>query len=228
MFDRIKKALLGDGKAPVEPRPSELANDPVSEWATATGMLVTPSSPGKALAMSGKVQGKPWRMEIGRPTRNYIHGEELRARAELGAQEDIAALVLNRPLKEALEKLAYSMITDTLQTTADPNLPEEMRWLAMFDEVGWDSAPEGFWDRYAVFADRREHALAWMEPAFMEALMDWPPGGPSREVPFIVALMRGKGYLRMEYVPPTADTVKHAARIFTAACEASLGAFPAR
>jgi hypothetical protein len=38
---------------------------------------------------------------------------------------------MNRPLKEALEKRACEKYTDTLQTTADPSLPEEMRWLAM-------------------------------------------------------------------------------------------------
>ena len=45
---------------------------------------------------------------------------------------------MNRPLKESLEKQAYQIYTDQLQTSVDPNLPEEMRWLAMYDEVGWE------------------------------------------------------------------------------------------
>ena len=61
-----------------------------------------------------------WRLQLGRPTRDYIRGEELRARAELGIDDDVAVLVMNRPLKEALEKQAYQMYTDSLQTSVDP------------------------------------------------------------------------------------------------------------
>jgi hypothetical protein len=45
--------------------------------------------------------------------------------------------------------------------SADPNLAEEMRWLAMFDEMGWDSLPDAFWARYSVLSDRRETAPPW-------------------------------------------------------------------
>ena len=58
--------------------------------------------------------------------------------------EDVAVLTINRPLKEALEKRAYKMYTDTLQTTEDPGLPEEMRWLAIYDEAGWGTLPPEF------------------------------------------------------------------------------------
>jgi hypothetical protein len=222
MFDRLKRAFSKEAKP--EAPPSQLTAGPVSEWATLNGVTMSFSAPGKA-AMQGKVGGKPWRMEVGRPTRNYITGEELRARAELGITEDLAAMVINRPLKDALEKKAYSMITDSLQTTADPNLPEEMRWLAMYDEVGWDALPQPFWKRYSVLADKREHALAWMEGDFAQLLMSWPDPAPAADVPFIVALMRGKCYLRMEYLPPENSTMEHAAKIFTAACENALHGF---
>ena len=58
--------------------------------------------------------------------------------------------IINRPLKEDLEKRAYEMYTDTLQTTVDPSLPKEMRWLAMYPETGWQSLPPEFLKRYAV------------------------------------------------------------------------------
>jgi hypothetical protein len=76
----------------------------------------------------------------------------------------VLVVLMNRPLKEVLEKQAYSSITDTLQTSVDPNLPEEMRLLAMYEETGWDSIPRPFWDRYAVLSDDRAHALAWVDP----------------------------------------------------------------
>jgi hypothetical protein len=41
-------------------------------------------------------------------------------------------------------------------------------------------------------------------------------------VPFMVLLLRGKAYLRMEYTPANLLTLQHAALIFTTACEAAL------
>jgi hypothetical protein len=225
MFDRIKKAFARvpqDSPETLGP-PSHMAAGAISEWASTRGFGFSASEATGTLALEGRIQGKRWRMELGRPTRNFIRGEELRGRAELGIDEDAAVLVMNRTLKEALEKKAYSMITDDLQTTADPNLPEEMRWLAMYDELGWDSLPPAFWQRYAVLADRRENALAWIDSALAAMLMDWPDPGPAAETPFMLLLLRGKGYLRMEYEPADIPTLQHAALIFTSACESALG-----
>ncbi len=224
MFNRLKKAFSREAKEPEVTAP-EQPHGPVSEWAASRGMSFTALPAAGGVSMQGKVGGHPWKMEIGRPTRNYIRGEELRARAELGVSDDVAAMVINRPLKDALERKAYSMITDTLQTTADPNLPEEMRWLAMYDEVGWDSLPDNFWQRYAILSDHREHALSWLDADLAQLLMDWPQPAPNPETPFIVVLMRGKCYLRMEYQPAETTTLQHASTIFTSACEAALSAF---
>ena len=226
MFERIKKAFLREPKdeamETLGPAPHTAAGA-ISEWASTRGFGFSSSDNGGALGLEGRIQGKRWRMELGRPTRNFIRGEELRGRAELGIDEDAAVLVLNRTLKEALDKQAYSIYTDQLQTSVDPNLPEEMRWLAMYDEVGWDDLPQAFWDRYAVLADRRENALAWIDPALAAVMLDWPSPGPTAQTPFMLMLLRGKGYLRMEYVPPNLATLQHAALVFTNACEAALG-----
>lgn len=227
MFDKIKKAFSRDAKATEPPPsvlPSQLMQGPVSEWAATQGFALSLQGRG-SLVVEGKVAGRPWRMELGKPTRQYMRAEELRARAELGLDEDVAVMVINRPLKEALEKKAYNMITDSLRTTADPNLPEEMRWLAMYDEVGWESLPREFWRRYAVLTDRREHALAWVDAPLAQQLLDWPEPAPSAEVPFLMLLLRGKTYLRMEYTPAEASTLQHAAQVFTSACEAAMDAF---
>ena len=222
MFDRLKKAFSKDTKAGFQPS-SQLASTQVSEWAGTQGFGFTGMEAGKGFSLTGKVSGKPWRMELGKPSRNFIRGEELRARAELGINEDAAVLVMNRPLKEALEKKAYSIYTDSLQTTADPNLPEEMRWLSMYEEVGWDSLPRPFWERYAILADQRENALAFMDTGLAELLLGWPQPAPSAEVPFMLMLLRGKAYLRMEYNPAEMATLQHAAAVFTSACESALG-----
>jgi hypothetical protein len=100
-----------------------------------------------------------------------------------------------------------------------------MRWLAMFDEVGWESLPEGFWKRLAILSDNREHAIAWIDGQLAQLMTDWPSPAPSAEVPFIVLLLNGKAYLRMEYTPAELGTLQHAAHIFTSACDSALGSF---
>lgn len=226
MFERIKKAFSKppreDDKETVGP-PSQMAAGPMSEWASTRGFGFSPGDGAGGLGLEGRIGGKRWRMELGRPSRNFIRGEELRGRAELGIDEDAAVLVMNRSLKEALDKQAYSMFTDPLQTQVDPNLPEEMRWLAMYDEVGWEELPQAFWRRFAVLADRRENAVAWIDAALAAQLMDWPRPGPIAETPFMLMLLRGKGYMRMEYQPPNMATLQHAALIFTTACENAIG-----
>lgn len=226
MFERIKKAFSreprDDEKETVGP-PSRTAGGAISQWAASRGLDFSTEGVGGTLVLEGRIQGKRWRMELGRPTRNFIRGEELRGRAELGIDEDAAVLVLSRPLKEALEKKAYSIYTGDLQTRADRNMPEEMRWLSMYDEVGWESLPRAFWERYAVLADRRENALAWIDLPLAGMMLDWPDPSPLAETPFLLMLLRGKGYLRMEYQPADMPTLQHAALIFTRACESALG-----
>ena len=227
MFDRIKKAFLRETKERHDSVPSSQGSlhGPVSEWAASRNMTFSPGTLGSAMTMQGKVGGRPWKMELGKPSRDYITGQELRARAELGVFEDVGAMIINRPLKEALERRAYSMITDTLQTTADPRLPEEMRWLAMYDEIGWEGPAQEFWDRYAVLSDKREHALAWVDDHLIHLLMAWPDPSPTPQVPFMIVLLRGKCYLRMQYVPAETITLDHATSVFTSACESAISAF---
>ena len=224
MFDRIKKALSRGGKEPGGPESlaSQLGHGPLSEWAATQGFGFSTDVSGHEIALESQVEGKPWRMQLGRPTRNYILGEELRARAELGVKDAAAVLVINRPLKEALEKQAYAIYTDPLQTSVSPDLPEEMRWLSMFDEVAWEGPSEAFWDRFAVLTDHKESATAWVNEGLVKLLVHWPQPAPSLEVPFMILLLRGKGYLRMEYSPADLATLQHASLIFTACCESAL------
>ena len=94
MFERIKKAFQREAK---ESRDSTLvsAHGPVSEWAASRGMTFSGGTLGNTMTMQGKVGGRTWRMELGRPTRDYIVGEELRARAELGASDEVAAMIIS-------------------------------------------------------------------------------------------------------------------------------------
>jgi len=233
MFDRLRKAFSREGKpaaeeASVSGAPASSAFAPVSEWAPSQGMAFS-SPPSGGFLLQGQVGGRPMRLEAGRPSRKYIQGEELRGRAELGVDPDVLLVLMNRPLKESLEKQAYALYTDTLQTSVDPNLPEEMRLLAMYEEVGWDALPRIFWSRYAVVADNRDHAQAWVDAGLARQLLEWPAPAPAPELPFMLLLLRGKAYLRMQHGPMLhMPTLQHAASVFTRACETAQAAFPAR
>ncbi len=229
MFDRIRKAFTPSRQASEPPLPpqaqvSQLAGA-AAEWATAHGHTVATSSGATALAFEGPVAGKSWRVELGRPSRKYIQGEELRGRAELGIDPDVLVVVMNRPLMESLEKQAYALYTDSLQTSVDPNLPEEMRLLAMHEEVGWDTMPRVFWSRYAVVADDRNHAQAWVDAELARLLMEWPEPAPAVQVPVLLMLLRGKAYLRMQQGADALPALQHATRVFTRACENAAKAF---
>jgi len=233
MFDKLRKAFSREvvQEAPPssggQPSTSDAAHGPVSEWAATQGLTFSGRVSGASFSLKGNVGGKTWRMEVGSPSRKYIQGEELRGRAELGIDPDIAVLLMNRPLKDMLERQAYSVYTDGLQTSVNASLPEEMRWLAVYEEVGWESAPRLFWERYSVLADQREHALALFDSALIRQMLDWPDPAPSASVPFMLMLLRGKCYMRMQQGSGDMPTLQHAAHLFTSACESALGAFKA-
>ncbi len=92
----------------------------------------------------------------------------------------------------------------------------------MDDEVGWDALPRAFWDRYGVLTDQKENAVAWIDPALARLMLDWPEAATGAQVPFMMMLLRGKAYLRMEYTPADLPTLQHAALVFTSACEAAM------
>jgi len=223
MFERLKKVFTQPDATIMQP----VVPDPLSEWAGRRGITITGLGEGKGFKLEGKIGNKPWKLECGESTRDYILGDELRARADLKLNDDVAILIMNRPLKEALENRAYEMYTDTLQTTKDPSLPEEMRWLAMYPEASWDSFPPEFWKRYSVLAEKRGHALAWLDPHLGQLLLNWPEPAPNEQVPFILMLLRGKVYLRMQYSPADIPTLAHATQIFTCACKSGVSGLTA-
>ena len=218
MFERLKKFSVNAKAVGQNPAQAEA----VSSWADAQGFSFAAAGEGQGFSLTGMVDNKPWRLECGRTSRDYILGEELRARAELKLDRAASVLIMSRPLKEMLEKRAYGIYTDTVQTTADPSLTEEMRWLALYPEVGWNGLPEAFWDRYAVLANQRSHAVGWLDLDLAGLLLSWPEPGADAKLPFILMLLRGKAYLRMQYTPGDLPMLQHATLIFHAACKLAL------
>ena len=149
MLKRIKN-WVGRAK---DSGPNSADLEAVSSWADAQELAFERLADGTGFGLAGTVGGCPWRMEQSPTSRDFIAGVELRARAELALPKNQAIMLINRPLKESLEKRVYEQATHGVQTTVDAALPEEVRWLAMYDQVGWSTAPIAFWDHYALVAD---------------------------------------------------------------------------
>lgn len=228
MFERIKKLFTATDAPSSTPATVAAEVLRLKGWAKEQGLdlKLEDAAPGKRHAalysLQGLVEAKTWRMEGGPPLRDFVHGGELRFRSELGILSSVSVVVMNRTLKNALEKRAFKLYTDSLQTTLDPKLPEEMRWLAIYPEEGWAGLPDAFWDRYAVLANRREHAQAWITPELAEYLVGWPVTGPGPDTPITMALLHARCYLRMEYRHRDTPTLVHAVRLFEKACQMAL------
>ena len=227
MFDRLRKAFHPSG-SPSVGRP--VSNQDVARWAATQRLAVVPHAEEGHFDLGGEVAGHPWRLECGAPTRDYIRGLELRGRADIGADPDAAVMVLNRSLQEALEGNAYSAITDTLQTTVDASLPEEMRWLAMYEEMTWPGLPASFRQHFAVVAERSELAQRWVHAPLVSQLLNSVEGegGALRaQSPRVLMLVRGKVYLRTEHTQRSLAEIADATQLLLVAAQGALQNLPA-
>lgn len=228
VFGLARPKISAHSELPSTRSPASVAQElgKGSEWATLQGdSAVGSASAGKSFRLDGSLQGRPWRIEQGRSSRDFIKGLELRARGEMNVREDVAVMIMTRSLKNELDKRAFALYTDTLQTQVDPHLPEEMRWLSMYEEVGWETLGGDFLDQYAILADDRENAVKWVTPDLTRLLMAWPSSEPN--VPRVMMVLRGKVYLRLQISESDLATAEHASRVFNVACEAAVGVFGA-
>lgn len=190
-------------------------SSPLAEWAQNHSMTFNPMM-GGAYALSGQWQGRPVRIQCLAPSRPFIQGMELMARADLGLSQVGNVVVMNRRLKDLLEaqsRALYSKYTDDLQTMAGV-VPEEVRWLAMYRDAGWVGPDRRFWNQYAVLTDTPELARRWIDSETEQQLMAWSDSVIT-ETPMMFMLQRGKTYMRMQ-VNRTgdADTALHAFGLF--------------
>ena len=72
--------------------------DAVSKWEGIKGFAFTCMGEGKGFVLAGTIGNKPWKLERGISTRDYIRGEELRATGELKLNENVAVLIMELDL----------------------------------------------------------------------------------------------------------------------------------
>jgi len=228
MFDRLRKAFATSGSPGLDlGRPA--TNRDVARWAAKQQLAIVAHSTEGHFDLGGDIHGHPWRLECGAPTRDYVTGLELRGRADVGADPDAAVMVINRPLQEILEGTAYTAITDTLQTAVSSSLPEEMRWLSMYEEMAWPGLPVSFREHFAVVAERIELAQRWIHAPVVSQLLNAVEGEGGSErakSPMVLMLARGKVYLRMEHTQRSLAEIAHAKQLLLVAGQAALQNLP--
>lgn len=227
MFDRLRKAIGAFGGAAIPGRP--VGNREVSRWASQQQLAIVAHPTEGHFDLGGDLYGHPWRLECGAPTRDYVQGMELRGRADVGADPDAAVMVINRPLQDLLESREYAAITDTLQTAVSSSLPEEMRWLSMYEEVAWSGLPASFRDHFTVVAERIEHAQRWVHAPVVSQLLNAVEGegGAMRaQSPMVLTLARGRVYLRLEHTQRSLAEIAHAKQLLLIAGQSALQNLP--
>lgn len=173
----------------------------------------------KGYTLDGHINGKLSKFERGYPSRNYIRGIELRARAELDLPPDVAFLLVNRTLKMDVHNRAQSGFADSTMASVDIQQPEEVLWMNLFSEVRIPHAPARFAADYAVLAEEEQHAQLICQPELMQLLLTWPRYDANRAV--VLMLVRGKLYLRMRFIDDT-FLLEHALQTFQTAAQLAL------
>jgi len=188
---------------PAAPVPAN--GEGLAQWAV-DRMLSQHRLSNGATVVEGLLLERPFQAGCAPSSRPYIVGVELMARADLGLRDDVNIIVMHRALKRALEKAANHTYADA--TAAHRAMPEELVWLSMYRDAGWPGPTPDFWARYCVLTDNLESAREWLDADAIECLCDAPTA--LRPVtPFLIALTRGKVYLRLQMEAVDDGVVSH-------------------
>lgn len=191
------------------------------QWARQHDYEVKRVREGEGLVIEGDMHRHPWRLEWGAPQRSYILDRELRLRMELGLPQGLQMLVISRGLAEELEQAAYAMFTEGMQTRLDSGMPEEMRWLAMFQKTQVP-ALKPLRHRFSAVGSAAAPVNGWLEgelaARLVEATRDWLQA----DDPFVLMTLRGRLYLRVESLQPSAELLEALLKLYEVAAERAL------
>jgi len=172
--------------------------DWLEPWAQRRGELIKRVRDDAGLVIEGRLEGHALRAEWGPSQRDYIQGRELRLRYELGLPGWLEMLVISRDLAEHLEALTFDDLTRDQQTGIDTQMPEEARWLAMYEQVPEYELPSGLSERFVVLGARPHLAQAWVDSEVGMRLARAGSHWLSAEAPLVLMTLRGRVYLRTE------------------------------
>lgn len=195
--------------------------DAIEAWAAQAGWRFRRDDDGHRFAIDMPSAGHTLHLEWGPSQRSYIVGDELRMRLDLKLPNTLQVLVMTRPLIERLEQETFESYTQAAQTIVDLSHPEEMRWLAMFPRIDL-SFNKVLHARFGALGVTTALGLAWINGPLGEQLVHSAQGLLAQEDPFVLMIMRGKVYLRLQLAQPQPQPLAQCLTVLEAAVQSAL------
>lgn len=196
---KLLRRMLGRSAAPTEPAD-------LQRWAQDHGHEFRRARDVQGCVISGRQGTQAWRIEWGASQRSYIEGFELRLIADIGLPHDLMVMVLNRQLKQAMEKAVYDSFVDDVQTRIDTDTPAEMRWLVMFPSMPMNDMGR-LRERYGAVSSSLPWLQQWLDSPLGEALASTIDGVPPDQA-VVVTVVNGRLTMRTGMAQPEAGGVQ--------------------
>ena len=184
------------------------AGSALPDWVRSRGwrIAVPRGEPTGWVVQPAQSDALAWRAEWGTSQREYIQGQELRVRAELGSVgTDLQMLLIGRALATLLEQTVYEQVTEGNQTRMDDRTPEEMRWLVLFAKAPRAMlGPIG--EQFSVRANRPAAGPLWVEGPLAERLAK-PSPWHGADKAFAMVVQRGRFVMRVGLDEPTPEAL---------------------
>ena len=191
-----------------------------THWAEESGYSFRRERDDRGFVVEGPLAGRTWRLEWGPSQRDYLQGHELRLRCDLGLPQDLQMMLMSLSLMDSLEREAFGRFTEGAQTETDLDVPEEMRWLALFRKADMSRFRQ-LRQWVGGVAAMTGTVEAWLEDAALaqqiERAVDPGSTGVARLDPLVMMTLRGRIYLRTLCEDPTPETLQQAQRLFVCA-----------
>jgi hypothetical protein len=169
-------------------------------WAESAGHRFAVGRGGEGFVVESQTGAAAFRIEWGPSQRNYILGQELRVRADVGPAADVQMLAATRPLLERLERDVFEQYTEGTETRIDEQTPEEMRWVVLYPQVP-GKVLGALRDRFGLLGNRPRASTLWLEEGLAGPLarcIAWQDPA----VPMVLVVQRGRFVLRLALPQP--------------------------
>jgi hypothetical protein len=169
-------------------------------WAEGLGHRFAVGRGGEGFVVESAAAVANVRIEWGPSQRNYIAGQELRVRADVGPATDVQMLAATRQLLERLEHDVFEQYTEGTETRIDEQTPEEMRWVVLYPQVP-GKVLGVLRERFGLLSNRPRASTLWLEEGLAGPLaMSNAWHDPA--APMVLVVQRGRFVLRLGLPQP--------------------------
>jgi hypothetical protein len=188
-------------------------------WAESAGHRFAVGRGGEGFVVESPVAGTGFRIEWGPSQRNYIAGQELRVRADVGPATDVQMLAATRQLMARLERDVFEQYTEGTETRIDEQTPEEMRWVVLYPQVP-GKVLGALSERFGLLSNRPRASTLWLEEGLAGPLaksIAWH----DPVAPMVLVVQRGRFVMRLALPEPRIAVLDGALSLGLAAAAAA-------